>query len=69
MTLYWYGMRLRPVMIGAQPKDFDRFEEPEAGSRYWNYVAYKRQLTDDEMFIYSMDYLGSKIEQHCPDML
>ena len=65
MKLYWYGMRLRPVGIGCQPKDFNRFEEPETGSRYWNYVAYERRLSDQEMFVYSMDYLGEKIEQPC----
>jgi hypothetical protein len=60
--LYKYGMRLRPAGIGAQPKDFERFEEPKQKYNrfYWNILYYSRKLTDDEMKNYDLDYLGEQ---------
>lgn len=56
--MYKYGMRLRPAMPGAQPRDFEKFDESD--KRYWNVLYYKRQLTQEEMKAYDLDYLGEE---------
>ena len=59
--LYMYGMRLRPVGIGAQPKDFAHVDC--SNSRYWNVLYYERELSGQEMYNYNLDYLGRKGER------
>lgn len=48
---YWYEMLLRPVSIGCQPKGF--VEVIEAEGRH-GIVAYKRELTAEELDDYDM---------------
>ena len=56
---YWYGMRLRPVDIGAQPKEFLEYKN-DPTKKYWNLVCYERKLTDEEIFVYSMDLITTE---------
>ena len=63
--MYKYGMRLRPAMPGAQPRDFVKFTEPTEEKQtfkrhYWNILYYKRILTQEEMKAYDLDYLGEE---------
>lgn len=56
-------MRLRPAGIGAQPKNFEKFEEPKQNEYtrfYWNILYYSRKLTESEVKNYDLDYLGEE---------
>lgn len=56
--MYKYGLRLREVSPGCQPKDFECFEHCNKRSTgYWSYVWYSRKLTEDELSNYNMDFL------------
>lgn len=59
---YLYGMRLRPVMPGAQPKHFeivtDRFLDLFC-RKYYDIIAYKRRLSEEEVSDYELDFLTS----------
>ena len=56
---YLYGMRLRGVAPGAQPKGIVEFYPPSVQyKQYWNVIVYDRQLTDKEVQNYDLDYLG-----------
>lgn len=60
---YLYGMRLRPVMPGAQPKHFeivtDRFLDLFCGRKYYDIIAYKWRLSEAEVSDYELDFLAS----------
>ena len=53
--LYYYGMRLRPVSPGAQPKGMVSWWE--GTGRYWGIIAYNRELTPQELEDYELDKL------------
>ena len=54
---YYYGMRLRGFSPGAQPKGFiERRDDPL--ERYHDILVYPRQLTEDELRDYELDFLG-----------
>lgn len=58
---YKYGMRLRGFSIGCQPKGvIERMDDPSG--RYYDILAYDRQLTEKELEDYELDDLneGSK---------
>lgn len=56
--MYRYGMRLRPVGLGCQPKGFDRFDNSEKWlTGYYGYVWYSRKLSDEELEMFDMDFL------------
>lgn len=57
-NMYKYGMRLRPVGMGCQPKGFVKFDESD--DRYWNVLYYNRELSQDEVNNYELDYLGEE---------
>lgn len=62
--LYKYGYRLRPPAIATEPKgyvDWEGFYEKDIDG-YWGYVIYDRQLTEDEVYQYDLDYLGGDHE-------
>lgn len=54
--MFKYGMRLRPVGIGCQPKGFVKFDESDR--RYWNVLYYDRKLTEEEQRNFELDFLG-----------
>ena len=65
---YFYGMRLRGCSPGAQPKGFiERRDDPL--ERYHDILAYPRQLTDDELRDYELDFLGPKSDSVVVDDL
>ena len=55
--IYKYGMRLRGFSIGCQPKKgfIERMDDPSG--RYYDILAYDRQLSDYELEDYDLDYL------------
>ena len=58
---YRYGMRLRGFSIGCQPKGvIERTDDPSG--RYYDILAYDRQLTEKELEDYELDYLGKEIK-------
>ena len=56
--MYKYGMRLRPVGMGCQPKGLVWYDESD--DRYWNVLYYNRKLSQDEVNNYELDYLGEE---------
>jgi hypothetical protein len=60
---YTYYCRLRPPGPGCQPRGFisiDFNSTKNNGREYWGSVTYDRQLTDDEIFNYDLDYITPK---------
>lgn len=53
--MYKYGMRLRPVGIGCQPKGFIEFDESD--DRYWNVIYYDRPLSEEEIRNYDLELI------------
>ncbi len=65
MLKYVYGMRQRGCSPGCQPKEgFIRRENEQVAidmnSDYWDVISYNRELTDEEMKHFSLDYLGTR---------
>lgn len=59
--MYKYGMRLRELSPGCQPKGFEYFEHCNKRlTGYWSYVWYSRKLTENELSNYNMDYLSQE---------
>lgn len=56
--VYKYGMRLRGFSIGCQPRQglIERIDDPTG--RYYDILAYDRQLTDKELEDYELDFIG-----------
>lgn len=60
MPKYRYGMRLRGYSIGCQPmKGLTDVTEDPTG-RYYDILAYDRQLEPREMDDYELIYLGKE---------
>lgn len=59
MKEYYYGMRLRPFSLGAQPKGVIRREDAEIYNTkeqtYHDVIVYGRELTKEEVWRYSLD--------------
>ena len=56
---YRYGMRLRGFSIGCQPMNgLDRREDDPTG-RYHDILVYKRELTEQELDDYELDYIDA----------
>ena len=55
---YRYGMRLRGFSIGCQPMRglIARADGPT--HKYYDILMYDRQLTEDEINGYELDYIG-----------
>jgi hypothetical protein len=56
--MYRYGMRLRGFSIGCQPMSGLVRREDDTTGRYHDVLVYDRQLTDQELEDYELDYLG-----------
>lgn len=57
--MYAYGMRLRGFSPGCQPGGVWERRDDETG-RYWDIIVYKRQLTEQELRDYELDYIGEE---------
>lgn len=54
---YLYGMRLRGFSLGCQPKEgFVERTDDDTG-KYYDILAYSRELSDKELQDYELDYL------------
>jgi len=68
MTVYRYGLRFRPLSLGAQPKGFIPnpllFQrEINYANRYrWGYVDYPFMLSAEDLKAYEMEYVGERSE-------
>lgn len=58
MVLYKYGMRLRGFSLGCQPMEGLWRADDDYDLKYHSLLWYKRKLTDKEVIIYELDYLG-----------
>lgn len=58
---YYYGMRLRGCSLGCQPKGFMRINAEGIYAKYYDILVYERQLTEDEVKHYSLDFLGNEL--------
>lgn len=63
MIIYIYGMRLRPYSPGCQPKSgllgLSR-KKIKSNKDYYNILIYDRELTEDELKNYELDFINSK---------
>lgn len=51
--MWIYGMKERPAGLGCQPKE-GLVEIMEGTAAYYNFVAYNRKLTDEEIAEYEL---------------
>ena len=56
MNLYKYGMRLRGFSIGCQPMN-GLYAWEDGDKEYYNYLYYSRELTDNEIKEYELDFV------------
>ena len=61
-VVYRYGMRLRGFSIGCQPKDGFLDREDDESGRYYDILVYDRELSDQEVEAYELDFIGREIE-------
>ena len=54
---YKYGMRLRGFSIGCQPMDGFVERQDDASGLYHDILVYDRQLTQEEMDEYELDWI------------
>ena len=57
----FYGMKERPAGIGCQPKGLVDIVEnmtPEHEAKYYDVVEYDRELTQEEVEHYSMEFIA-----------
>lgn len=57
MKEYLYGMRLRGYGPGCQPME-GLLREAPGGGRYHDLLIYDRELTEDELRDYELDYIN-----------
>lgn len=61
--IYKYGMRLRGFSIGCQPMaGLIDWTDTSAGP-YYSELTYKRQLTDEEVRDYELDFITQEEER------
>lgn len=56
--LYKYGMRLRGFSLGCQPMNGFVERQDDTTRKYHDILLYNRQLTEEELKNYELDYLG-----------
>ena len=61
-VVYRYGMRLRGFSIGCQPKEGFLDREDDESGRYYDILVYDRELSNQEVEDYELDYIGREIE-------
>lgn len=60
--VYRYGMRLRGFSIGCQPKRGFLDREDDVSGRYYDILVYDRELSNQEVEDYELDFIGREIE-------
>lgn len=60
--MYKYGMRLRGFSLGCQPMNGFQERRDDPSDRYYDVLVYNRELTDQELRDYELDYLGEENE-------
>lgn len=58
--VYLYGMRLRPFSPGCQPMRGLLERRDTTTGNYWDILAYDRELTEQELTAYELDYIGAE---------
>lgn len=56
--IYVYGMRLRGFSPGCQPREGLIGGKEDHTGRYYDLLVYDRELTDEELREYELDYVG-----------
>lgn len=59
---YRYGMRLRGFSLGCQPKGVKKRLDDTTG-KYHDIIEYDRQLTQQEIKEYELDFLGEEEDE------
>lgn len=62
-TLYYYGMRLRGFSPGCQPMDGFVSREDEPTGKYYDILIYSRELSEQEMRDYELDFMQITMAQ------
>ena len=62
-TFWIYGMRLRGFSPGCQPKNGLYGREDDATGRYHDIIIYERQLSEEEIRDYELDYIKNVSEE------
>lgn len=57
MARYIYGMRLRGFSLGCQPMRGLKDRMDDQTGRYHDLLVYERELTDDEVRNYELDFV------------
>lgn len=57
---FYYGMRLRGVAPGCQPKEGLVDWQEDSSGKYWNVLVYDRPLTDRECFEFDLDWIKNE---------
>ena len=58
MKAYKYGMRLRGFSLGCQPMQGFIERVDDKSGRYYDLLLYNRELSQEEIKNYELDYLG-----------
>ena len=56
--MFLYGMRLRGFSPGCQPKEGLVERQDDATGKYYDILVYNRELTEDELKNYELDFIG-----------
>lgn len=56
--MFLYGMRLRGFSPGCQPKDGLVERQDDVTGKYYDILVYNRELTEDELENYELDFIG-----------
>lgn len=56
---YAYGMRLRGFSIGCQPMRGWEARLDDFSGKYYDILVYNRELSEREVEMYELDYLGT----------
>ena len=58
---YYYGMRLRGFSARCQPKEGYIDRRDDDTGKYWDILIYNRELTEDELKTYDLDFIRADI--------
>ena len=58
INFYKYGMRSRGFSVGCQPINGLVEREDDPTGKYYDVLIYSRQLSNDELTEYELDYIG-----------